>query len=247
MPNAYHTANGKSVNASHRIYHFYNTNNLVKRVFSTAPNMFFANENLVKLALPKPTNIRSANNRAKLIRNKIVALTGSMPRAYTLINNAYKNRFAKRRYKEFRNPGHKQQLTFYKTLLNAIPVNQKNPIPRINRPGLHVNVPLYTNLSLHRRYIRERKPKNNTNMKQIVRNIIQKQRNILNSVSPSRRRRLSGERSASPRRPSLNYRAPSFVPRSGLRARAPSFVPRSGLSARAPSFVPRSYFIQSKL
>lgn len=200
MPNAYHTDNGKRVNASHRIYHFYNTNNLTKRVFSTAPNMFFANKNVVGLALPESSNTRSVNNRAKLIRNKIVALTGSMPRAYTLINNAYQNRYSKRRHREFRDPGHKRQLTFYKTLLNAIPVNQKNPIPRINRPGLPVNAPLYANLALHRQYIKEHKSRNNNNMKQVVNSIFHKQRNILNPVSPPRRRRLSGIKSASPRR-----------------------------------------------
>ena len=294
MPNRYFTnantnSNGRRRHPRHEIYHFYNQPG--GPVFTTAPNMFFMNRELksmlrIRGGRGRPPPIPLAQADYALIRNRLINLVGSGPRARTLVNNALHNRMTRGPF----DPGHQGQIRYYAALQQAL-----QHVPRVlraeptNAVRSRIHPELHAKLKSHRSKITKGgKP----TPPSVINRIFELQSAILHPppapprrVSPVPRRRVSGVQSASPRRRTTPltrtrsasrtssvawvHRAPpgrvtetrfNYRRRAGARSasphrrttprlnyRAPSFVPRSGLSARAPSFVPRSYFIQSKL
>jgi hypothetical protein len=228
----------------HQIYHFYKQPN--GPVFSTAPNMFYMDAELKHL-VPSRGGRRVKIPDYGRIKNRLVKLVGSGPRARTLVNNAYINRrnhLARNSHTQASGRSHAQQLKFYTILRNALHGEPRVTAGPALRQRIHPG--LYDALTSHRQKItRGQKTSNNQ-----INRIFALQNAILRPPTPSPRKRLAGVRSA----PRLTR-----TPRSSGRVRSASssvkWVHRAPpgfksntrtppgtfrFNPRAPSFVPSS-------
>jgi hypothetical protein len=229
----------------HQIYHFYKQPN--GPVFSTAPNMFYMDAELKRLA-PSRGRLDRIPDYGR-IKNRLIKLVGSGPRARTLVNNAYINRrnhLARNSHTQASGRTHTQQLKFYTILRNAL-----HGEPRVTiGPALRhrINRQLYEDLVTRRTNVTRRRGRRNT-APAVINRIFQRQNAILRPPAPSPRKRLAGVRSAPSR---------TRTPRSGrvrsasssvkwVHRAPPGFKSNTRtppgtfrFNHRAPSFVPSS-------
>jgi hypothetical protein len=226
----------------HQIYHFYNRPN--GPVFSTTPNMFYMDAELKHL-VPSRGGPRVKIPDYGRIKNRLIKLVGSGPRARTLVNNTYINRrnhLVRNSHTQQSGRAHVQQLKFYTILRNAL-----HGEPRVTAgPALlqRIHPELYDALTSHRQKITRGQK---TSINQINRMFALQ--NAILRPAPSPRKRLAGVRSVPSR---------ARTPRSGrvrsasssvkwVHRAPPGFKSNTRtppgtfrFNPRAPSFVPSS-------